>query len=328
MYGFGNWEDTAAFVGRKTAEEVRDHYIAVYVGGTVGKVVWSSVTDSYKITDHTVDPKDGPLSPSLTVPLPKIAELSLAEQQHLGYMPKRDDFEREFDNEAEALISTLSINPTDDDEVDVDMKLAHVDMYRRKLAERSKKKTIARDYNLVSLFYKTLTADEQFMSQMYLQPSLQSVLSDEDTNHSVGSLSAKSPAPNSSITISAPSKKRSCSPSKTGETAEKKENQKLLDKFKVFAQFQSSNDQQAMFDNFKREKELKVRIRELIRFRRNGLKRLSEVADYESARIKRDKKKENKKKVSIRYVCVMCRYPTFSIELHLLLHLAFTSVSL
>ena len=45
-----------------------------------------------KVTDHT-GPDIGPLSPSITTPLPPM-ELSLPEQQELGYMPLRDDFER------------------------------------------------------------------------------------------------------------------------------------------------------------------------------------------------------------------------------------------
>ena len=37
--------------------------------------------------------RTGPLSPTLTAPLPPV-ELTLQEQQELGYMPLRDDFER------------------------------------------------------------------------------------------------------------------------------------------------------------------------------------------------------------------------------------------
>lgn len=67
----------------------------------------------HKVVDHTC-PDGGPLSPSLTKPSPPV-ELTLPEQQELGYMPLRDDFEREYDNEAEALVSGLNINYDDED---------------------------------------------------------------------------------------------------------------------------------------------------------------------------------------------------------------------
>lgn len=43
-----------------------------------------------------------------TVQLPPI-DMSLEEQRALGYMPLRDDFEREFKNYAESMLSTLSL---------------------------------------------------------------------------------------------------------------------------------------------------------------------------------------------------------------------------
>lgn len=287
LYGFGNWEDTAAFIGKKDPHEVRDYFVLNYIDGVIGKAAWSQVEDTYTVTDTTC-PADGPLSPSLTKPLTDIPELTMAEQQHLGYMPKRDDFERELDNDAEALISTLSINPNDDDEVDTDLKLAHIDMYRRRLEERFRLKEIARDYGLVKQFYKTLIADEEFMSTVTLVPSLVPVpVVDEDTNQSTASVSSKTP------------KKIKTEPGTEAEKPEKEKKDPLVEKFKIFSQFQKASEQREMFDRMRREKELKARISELMRYRRNGLKKQSEIPAFESARLRRDKKKENKKKVSV-----------------------------
>lgn len=89
-------------------------------------------------------------------------KLEHAEQIELGYMPLRDDFERvciyqsvlllarkpythththsqEYDNDAETLVSAMTITP-DDDELDKALKLSHVDMYNKKIAEREKRK--------------------------------------------------------------------------------------------------------------------------------------------------------------------------------------------
>ena len=75
----------------------------------------------------------------------------MAEQQQLDYMPLPDDYEIEYDQDAETLISGLSVN-YDDDDVEIELKRAHVDMYVRKLRERQRRKNIARDYNLVPAF--------------------------------------------------------------------------------------------------------------------------------------------------------------------------------
>ncbi|PWA30244.1 hypothetical protein CCH79_00018992 [Gambusia affinis] len=149
QYGFGNWEDMAAHVGpSRTPQEVMEHYVTMYIHGNLGK---ACIPDSIpnRVTDHTC-PSGGPLSPSLTTPLPPL-DISLAEQQQLGYMPLRDDYEIEYDQDAEKLISGLSVN-YDDEDVEIELKRAHVDMYVRKLRERQRRKNIARDYNLVPGF--------------------------------------------------------------------------------------------------------------------------------------------------------------------------------
>lgn len=353
LYGFGNWEDTAALVGRRSADEVRRHFITFYVKGSVGRVTWSHASpETYQALDHTCS-RDGNLSPSLTTPLPAIPELSLLEQQHLGYMPKRDDFEREFDNEVEMLISTLRINPNDEEDLDVDLKVAHIDMYNRRLRQRFRKKAVVRDYGLVSQFYKSLTGDPEIMSLIHPEsPPLPSSsaatslvsertavsssgaglvtgdsVSSPSASHSgrLQSISPSSPnassglkshsssplipsspclTPNRINGLTSPAKKQrsTLSPGKSATsppdylTAERFHEQ-LRDRFKIFSQFQSALDQKQLLDNLKRERELKLRIKELIRYRKSGIRKLSEVAGLETARSDRDKRKENKKKV-------------------------------
>jgi len=68
-------------------------------------------------------------------------------------MPHRDDYEREWNNDAEELLTPL-LPQTDDDHLDRDVKLAHVDMYLRTVAERRRRKALVRDYDLVSTFFK------------------------------------------------------------------------------------------------------------------------------------------------------------------------------
>uniref|UniRef100_T1IYY3 Transcriptional adapter n=1 Tax=Strigamia maritima TaxID=126957 RepID=T1IYY3_STRMM len=241
QYGFGNWEDVARHIETRTSEEAREHYHNMYILGNMGKRTWPNEI-RVKPRDHTC-PEGGPLSPGLSVKLLPL-ELSVQEQQELGYMPNRDDFEREFDNEAESLISNLVVN-NEDEEIDLALKLAHVDMYSKRVKERLRRKKVARDYTLVSQFF---------------------------------SWANKQKSQNSKKKLS-------------------KEEKEFQEKIRTFAQFQAPQEREQLFEMIQREKELKIRVRELMRFRKNGITKLDvDCEEFESARYKREKKKENKKK--------------------------------
>uniref|UniRef100_A0A3Q2ZNM0 Transcriptional adapter n=1 Tax=Kryptolebias marmoratus TaxID=37003 RepID=A0A3Q2ZNM0_KRYMA len=244
QYGFGNWEDMAAHVGAsRTPQEVMEHYVTMYIHGNLGK---ACIPDSIpnRVTDHTC-PSGGPLSPSLTTPLPPL-DISLVEQQQLGYMPLRDDYEIEYDQDAEKLISGLSVN-YDDEDVEIELKRAHVDMYVRKLRERQRRKNIARDYNLVPVF---LGRDKK----------------DKEKEKPGGKI-----------------------------TKEEKEQRVRL---RALCQFMAHREFEEFFENMHKERMLRVKVRELQRYRRNGITRLEESAEYEAARHKREKRKENKSVVA------------------------------
>lgn len=87
-----------------------------------------------------------------TQKLPPI-DVSLEEAAQLGYMPNRDDFEREYDPSAEQLVSNLSLG-LDDEDVDLVLKLAQVDIYTRRLRERARRKRLVRDYQLIMSFFR------------------------------------------------------------------------------------------------------------------------------------------------------------------------------
>ncbi|XP_076359159.1 transcriptional adapter 2-beta-like isoform X1 [Tachypleus tridentatus] len=239
-FGFGNWEDVSESIG-KTTEEVCEHYNNLFVYGNIGRATWLS-RNGHQVQDHTC-PENGPLSPSLTTPLPPL-ELSSQEQQELGYMPDRDDFEREYDNDAEAVTCNLSIH-NDDEDIDIALKLAHIDIYSRKLKERFRRKKIAREYGLVSQFFNSSSSNKQ------------------------KSMNTKKSA---------------------------REDKDMQEKMRVFCQFQAATEQEQFYQNLQKEKEVKSRIKELMRYRRNGLTKLEECAAFETARYKRERKKENKKK--------------------------------
>ncbi|XP_061619303.1 LOW QUALITY PROTEIN: transcriptional adapter 2-beta [Phyllopteryx taeniolatus] len=277
QYGFGNWEDMAAHVGAgRTPQEVMDHYVTMYIHGNLGK---ACIPDSIpnRVTDHTC-PGGGALSPSLTVPLPPL-DIGLAEQQQLGYMPLRDDYEIEYDQDAEKLISGLSVN-YDDEDVEIEMKRAHVDMYVRKLRERQRRKNIARDYSLVPVF---LGRDKKEMRDKDKLPGVASA--------AMGALGAGAGATGPGSATAA----GTCPPvPATPKRKISKEEKEQRVRLRGLCQFMAHREVEELFENMHKERALRAKVRELQRCRRNGIARLDEAAEYEAARHKREKRKENK----------------------------------
>ena len=83
--------------------------------------------------------------------------MSFHEAVVLGYFSKREDFEVEYENEAELMVSQLdddyptsnSAILTEDDELVKTLNVVHVDMYKAKLRERERRKKVSRDHSLI-----------------------------------------------------------------------------------------------------------------------------------------------------------------------------------
>lgn len=273
----------AAHVGAsRTPQEVMEHYVTMYIHGNLGK---ACIPDNIpnRVTDHTC-PSGGPLSPSLTTPLPPL-DISLAEQQQLGYMPLRDDYEIEYDQDAEKLISGLSVN-YDDEDVEIEMKRAHVDMYVRKLRERQRRKNVARDYNLVPTFLGRDKKDKE--------KEKPGALGVTGTAGGVGGAAAGGGTAGSGSTTAAGPGPVPSTP-KRKITKEEKEQRVRL---RGLCQFMATREFEDLFENMHKERVLRAKVRELQRYRRNGIARLEESAEYEAARHKREKRKENKSVVT------------------------------
>lgn len=278
-------EDMATHVGAsRTPQEVMEHYVSMYIHGNLGK---ACIPDNIpnRVTDHTC-PSGGPLSPSLTTPLPPL-DITLPEQQQLGYMPLRDDYEIEYDQEAEKLISGLAVN-YDDEDVDIEMKRAHVDMYVRKLRERQRRKNIARDYNLVPFFLGRDKKDKEKE-----KPGPIGVAG--ASGGGVGGAAAGGGVATAAISSTAAGSSSVPSTPKRKITKEEKEQRVRL---RALCQFMAQREFEDFFDNMHKERVLRAKVRELQRYRRNGITRLDESAEYESARHKREKRKENKNVVT------------------------------
>ncbi|XP_067619134.1 transcriptional adapter 2B isoform X1 [Eurosta solidaginis] len=223
QYGFGNWEDISKHIETKSAEDAKEEYVKRFVNGTIGMHTWTPAqTQRPLLVDHTSE-DNGPLGATAMQRLPPL-DITNEEAAQLGYMPNRDGFEREYDPTAEQLISTMALS-TEDTEADYLLKLAHVDMYTRRLRERVRRKRLVRDYQLVANFFR---------NRNYAQHP--------------------------------------------GMTREQKE---FRDRFRVFAQFYTANEYERLLMSLEREKDLRIRLAELCRYRYNGLTKIDECRHFE-----------------------------------------------
>ncbi|XP_032231364.1 transcriptional adapter 2-beta isoform X2 [Nematostella vectensis] len=234
QHGFGNWEDVADHIGTKTAHETADHYNSCYVEGSVGKVTIEPFKN--KIVDHTIS-EGGLLSPTILEPPPPL-DMSAAEQTELGYMPFRDDFEKEYDNDAETLVSGLQFSH-DDDDIEKDLKLAQIDMYLRRLQERQHRKNVARQHGLIASKHKIIAL-----------------------------------------------RRRYC-----------KEDRDFRDATRIFSRFKPPKDWEEFLNDHLREREVKTKIKELMRYRKNGITKLAAGQEFDEKRLRRERRKENKRKI-------------------------------
>ena len=137
----------------------------------MGKHTWKE-TERSKTKDHTQMNPLLPPSPPSEAPV----NVKFGEAIVLGYFAKREDFEVEYDNECELLVSQLeddypSSNSgaiktnenSEDDELVKNLNVVHVEMYKAKLRERERRKRVSRDHNLISEFDLTMNSTKSLL---------------------------------------------------------------------------------------------------------------------------------------------------------------------
>eukprot|EP01035_Chromulina_nebulosa_P017699 gene17699-23289_t len=189
-YGVGNWKVILDHMnGNKNAKQLEDHYWDLYMGryghllppkvfNTENLLVDTSeyieeptdiitIPNGFNINDEIIrkdlnkikvnDSKDKSTNP-IGYDLP-------------GFMPLREDFDVEFENDAELLLADMEF-PLDKDGIGTehpserDLKLQVINIYNMKLNERYKRKRLAIDYKVVDVskhqnYEKKLSKEEK-----------------------------------------------------------------------------------------------------------------------------------------------------------------------
>ena len=161
-FGYGDWEQCTRYLSDRTPGEICSHFEEFYLSGVIANY----------LKDVLRDPagKSCLLSPSLTV-TPMRVEVNKTDCLELGYLPKRDDFEREYDNSAEELISKL-VATHNDEPIEAKLKFTQVQIYNKRLKDRALRKKIAREYGLVCDKQRTAVVKGKKMDQKELRSKL------------------------------------------------------------------------------------------------------------------------------------------------------------
>lgn len=143
--GWGNWEDVSLHVNTKTKNEVRDHYMKFYhcppswLPESVQPLSTRQDVINYNhdptLLDKVAPRLRGPNRTSTKLVIPKTAASKPVRHDLANYMPLRDEFEFEWNNEAEMSVRDIIFEP-DEPQADIDVKLKLLEIYNQRLDER------------------------------------------------------------------------------------------------------------------------------------------------------------------------------------------------
>lgn len=170
IYGLGSWADIANHIGGyRNKDEVRDHYLKVYVGSSrfalpercspqdmeLAEEISREEFQSRKkrrIEERREAAKNAPALQPKTKPTASVP--SCHEIQ--GYMPGRLEFETEYANEAEEAVQLMQFDPGDginprtgELEPEMELKLTVMEIYNCRLTQRVERKKVIFEHNLL-----------------------------------------------------------------------------------------------------------------------------------------------------------------------------------
>lgn len=148
--GLGNWQEIADNIGSRDKNEVQEHYVKYYLNSEYYPIpdITRDINDSQedflaerklRIERFREKPLQLPRKPLASVP-------SCHEVQ--GFMPGRLEFETEFENDAEGPVKDMSFD-SDDQPLEIELKLAVLDIYNSRLTIRNERKRLLLENNLL-----------------------------------------------------------------------------------------------------------------------------------------------------------------------------------
>lgn len=147
--GIGNWEDIKEVVETKSALECEEHYFQTYIDSDNAPFMPDEILPPLELPPplpYDTTPRDSRPAMNNEHYLSSIGKtVPTTPAEFAGYMPKRDEFEIEYINEAEEIIAKMSFG----DGSDFNYKVSQLVAYNKNLQERKVRKDIALQYGLI-----------------------------------------------------------------------------------------------------------------------------------------------------------------------------------
>ncbi|KAF7727527.1 Transcriptional adapter ada2 [Apophysomyces ossiformis] len=145
--GLGNWQAIAEYVGTKDKAECEQHYLDVYVSSPdwplprMNLKFETSESECREQKRQRLEKSRGLLPrkpPASSVPTKPVTS-GPAFHEIQGYMPRRFEFETEYENDAEQTVKDMVFNE-DDTQEEIDLKVMVLDIYNSRLDRRMERK--------------------------------------------------------------------------------------------------------------------------------------------------------------------------------------------
>lgn len=148
IFGFGNWDDIAEHVASKTPDQCKEHYQGTYIDSATAPIPDLTKKFEHSEVERTVEKIKMPSSKGKgrSKPMPS----QPVNHDLAGFMPKRGEFEVEYENDAEQILVGREFEADDcPTERQIKMELFHI--YNQKLDFRSKMREFALTHQLIDL---------------------------------------------------------------------------------------------------------------------------------------------------------------------------------
>lgn len=151
MNGIGNWHEICKVVKTKSAAECEYHYFCTYIDTPTAPLPPDTLLPKLVLPpapEYDTKPRDSRPSISNEYNLMKIGKTeATTPAEFAGWMPKRNEFEIEYINEAEELISEMTFSESDSPAV-IEQKIFSLKAYNSHIQERIHRKKIVFQWGL------------------------------------------------------------------------------------------------------------------------------------------------------------------------------------
>ena len=152
LYGIGNWEEICKLQETKTAIECEEHYLETYIQSSVAPSPQRKILPpilippppSYDTTPHDSRPS---ISNEYNLHLHG-KKMSTTPGELAGFMPLREEFDTEYINEAEDIISEMVFSPNETVET-FQNKMKQLKAYNNHIIERKRRRNFVQEWGLI-----------------------------------------------------------------------------------------------------------------------------------------------------------------------------------